>query len=65
MLFRSIENSEEATEIKLVDVTGRIIATQGLTAGTTTVDFSGVTAGKYMVHLNGETINKVQSIIIE
>ena len=61
----TIENSEEATEIKLVDVTGRIIATHEITAGTTTVDFSGVTAGKYMVHLNGETINKVQSIIIE
>ena len=61
----TIENSEEATEIKLVDITGRIIATQGLTAGTTIVDFSGVTAGKYMVHITGESMNEIQPIVIE
>jgi len=61
----TIENSEEATEIKLVDITGRIIATHEITAGTTTVDFSGVTAGKYMVHITGESINEIQPIVIE
>ena len=61
----TIENSEEATEIKLVDITGRIIATHEITAGKTTVDFSGVTTGKYMVHITGESINEIQPIVIE
>ncbi len=61
----TIENNDGATAVKLLDLTGRVVATQPITVGSTTVDFSGVSTGKYMLHLTGETINKVQSIIIE
>ncbi len=61
----TIENTDGATSIKLIDIAGRVIATQPITSGTAIVDFSGVATGKYMVHVSGETINKVQPIVIE
>ena len=57
--------SEGATSVKLVDLSGRVIATQPINAGTTTVDFSGVATGKYMVHVTGDSINEIQSVVIE
>jgi len=61
----TLENAEGATSVKLVDLTGRIIASQSIATGTATVDFSGVAVGKYLVHIAGESINVVQPIVIE
>jgi len=61
----TIENTDGSTSVKLVDLTGRVIAKQSINSGTATVDFSGVATGKYMVHITGETINEVQPIVIE
>jgi hypothetical protein len=61
----TFENIDGATSVKLVDLSGRVIATQLINAGTTAVDFSGVATGKYMVHVTGEFINEVQSVVIE
>jgi hypothetical protein len=48
-----------------VDLSGRVIATQPINAGTTAVDFSGVATGKYMVHVTGTSLNEIQSVVIE
>jgi hypothetical protein len=61
----TLENTEGATSVKLVDLTGRVITTQPIVTGTTTVDFSGVATGKYMVHISGDNFNEVQPIVIE
>jgi Secretion system C-terminal sorting domain len=61
----TIENTDGATSVKLVDLSGRVVATQPINAGTSTIDFSGVATGKYMVHVTGESINEVQSVVIE
>ena len=61
----TIENTEGASSVKLVDLSGRVIATKSIITGTTTIDFSEVATGKYMLHINGETINEVQPIVIE
>jgi hypothetical protein len=61
----TIENTDGATSVKLLDLSGRVIAIQPINAGTTEVNFSGVATGKYMVHVTGESINKVQSVVIE
>ena len=53
----TIENKDGATSVKLLDLSGRVIATQPINAGTTEVNFSGVATGKYMVHVTGESIN--------
>ena len=61
----TFENIDGATSVKLVDLSGRVIATQPINAGTTAVDFSGVATGKYMVHVTGASINEIQSVVIE
>ena len=61
----TIENIDGATSVKLVDLSGRVIATQSIAIGTTTVDFSGVATGKYMVNISGDNFNEVQSVVIE
>jgi hypothetical protein len=61
----TFENIDGATSVKLVDLSGRVIATQPIVTGIATVDFSSVAIGKYMVHITGETINEVQPIVIE
>jgi len=61
----TIENNLGATSVKLVDLSGRVIASQSITSGIITVDFSGVAMGKYLVHINGEKINKIEPIVIE
>ena len=60
-----LENVEGASSVKLVDLSGRVIATKSIVTGTTTIDFSEVATGKYILHINGETINEVQPIVIE
>lgn len=61
----TIENTDGSAAVKLVDLTGRVIATQSILAGTSTVDFSGIATGKYMLHISGDSINEVQPIVIE
>jgi hypothetical protein len=61
----TIENIDGATSVKLVDLSGRVIATQSIATGTTAVDFSGVATGKYMVNISGDNFNEVQSVVIE
>ena len=61
----TFENIDGATSVKLVDLSGRVIATQSIAIGTTAVDFSGVATGKYMVNISGDNFNEVQSVVIE
>ena len=61
----TIENTEGATTVKLLDLTGRVIATQPIFNGTATIDFSDVATGKYVVQIAGETTNEVHPIVIE
>ena len=61
----NIVNADGATSVKLVDITGRVIATHPIISGTSTVDFSGVAVGKYMLHISGDNFNEVQPIVIE
>jgi hypothetical protein len=61
----TIENTDGATSVKLIDIAGRVIATQPIATGIATVDFSGVATGKYMVHISGDNFNEVQPIVIE
>jgi hypothetical protein len=60
-----IVNTDGATSVKLVDLAGRVIATQPIFSGISTVDFSGVATGKYMVHISGDNFNEVKPIMIE
>ncbi|NDF60474.1 MAG: PKD domain-containing protein, partial [Crocinitomicaceae bacterium] len=60
-----IQNSNGVTFVKLLDLSGRLIATQPIVSGTTTIDFSGVTSGKYMVQISGDNFNEIQPIVIE
>lgn len=61
----TIENTEGASTVKLIDLSGRVIAKQSIVTGTVAVDFSGVATGKYMLQIFGESINEVHSIVIE
>jgi hypothetical protein len=61
----TLENIEGATSVKLMDLSGRVIASQPIVAGITIVDFSGVATGKYMVQISGDVINEIQPIVIE
>jgi hypothetical protein len=61
----TFENVDGATSVKLVDLSGRVIATQSIATGTTAVDFSGVATGKYIVNISGDNFNEVQSVVIE
>ena len=61
----TIENTDGATSVKLVDLAGRVIATQTISIGNTAIDFSGVATGKYMVHISGDNFNEIQPIVIE
>ncbi|NDF60707.1 MAG: T9SS C-terminal target domain-containing protein [Crocinitomicaceae bacterium] len=61
----TIENTEGATTVKLLDLTGRLIATQPIFNGTATIDFSDVATGKYVLQIAGETMNEVHPIVIE
>jgi hypothetical protein len=61
----TIENTDGATSVKLVDLSGRVIAMQPIVTGIATVDFTGIATGKYMVHISGKNFNEVQPIVIE
>jgi hypothetical protein len=60
-----IENISGANTISLVDMTGRTIKTVPVNAEQMNLNFSGLQTGKYMVHIVGENLNEVRSIIIE
>jgi hypothetical protein len=61
----TFENIAGAKSISLLDMTGRTVKTVAVNADRMTVDFSGIQNGKYLVHVAGENVNEVKSIVIE
>ena len=49
----------DRSELKIVDITGRVIHSADILPGTNTMDVSGMPSGYYMVIVNGKMVGKV------
>ncbi len=60
-----LNSTEDVNSVKLIDISGRVIAVQPIAASITTIDFTGVSSGKYMLQITGDQVNEMQPIVIE
>ena len=61
----TLYSTEGVNSVKLIDISGRVIAVRPIAASTTTIDFTGVSSGKYMLQITGDQVNEMQPIVIE
>ena len=61
----TLNSTEDVNSVELIDISGRVIAVRPITASTTTIDFTGVSSGKYMLQITGDQVNEMQPIVIE
>ena len=61
----TLNSTEDVNSVKLIDISGRVISVRPINSGTTTIDFTGVSSGKYMLQITGDQVNEMQPIVIE